>query len=225
MRYQKCYHATYDGRRRSETVGDSRRRSETVGVSPGASPSPKHQRHALSRQRRHKGPGLASGPWWPGPTIKQRHNFDTFTMIIYDRLRSAFFLRPMTQLLQWQLSVFSWKLIQVQMSSAKAVLHLDRLNRSTPGIRESENQMESWWNRDGIVMESCDRYSANRITNRQTDFYRNRFVIFVGAMTNRAPAETTDLVEGTDFLWSVICIDHLAVDPNRQTCCQHICIK
>jgi len=214
-----------DGRRRSETVGDGRRRSEFHLV-------PVHLQSISATLCLDKDDTKALVWQVVLDDLDQRSNNDTtltlsqwsFT-IVYDRLRSAFFLRPMTQLLQWQLSVFSWKLIQVQMSSAKAVLHLDRLNRSTHGIRESENQMESWWNRDGIVMESCDRYSANRITNRQTDFYRNRFVIFVGAMTNRAPAETTDLVEGTDFLWSVICIDHLAVDPNRQTCCQHICIK
>ena len=223
MRYQKCYHATYDGRRRSETVGDGRSFTWCKSISKASAP-----RFVSTKTTQRPWFGKWSLMTWTNDQTTTQlwhfHNDHLRSFTIVYGLRPAFFLRPMTQLLQWQLSVFSWKLIQVQMSSAKAVLHLDRLNRSTHGIRESENQRIRW-NRDGIVMESCDRYSANRITNRQTDFYRNRFVIFVGAMTNRAPAETTDLVEGTDFLWSVICIDHLAVDPNRQTCCQHICIK
>ena len=45
--------------------------------------------------------------------------------------------------------------------------HLDCRIRSTHGIKESDGTVEPWWNCDGIVMESGDRYVTNRTRKRQ----------------------------------------------------------
>ena len=154
----------------SETVGDGRRRSEFHLVQV-------HLQSISATLCLDKDDTKALVWQVVLDDLDQRSNNDTtltlsqwsFT-IVYDRLRSAACIFSAAND-----TAFAVTTLGVQLETDSGA-NVKRKSRSTPGppkpkypwnqrIRESENQMESWWNRDGIMWSiQCEQ--NNEQTNR-----------------------------------------------------------